>query len=276
MKKIYILPNLFTTASLFCGFLAITYIYHNKIDFALWAILGAIFFDGLDGKIARLTGTSSSFGMNYDSLSDLVSFGVAPGFLVYRLANSWHNKAALAASVLYVICAALRLARFNVQARTEESQVFVGLPSPAAAGLLLSAIMVYRSHEWLVIQRTLPIIAVLMACLMVSKIPYFNLKRAHLERRRPFNTLVMLVLITGLMIVFSDYYAILIFAFFAMYVGIGIAVYIRIPLWKIPMLQAYLPAKNLLPQPHGDRHPHLPLHPETTSSQITSPVSHGK
>lgn len=272
MRKIYVLPNLFTTASLFSGFLALTYIYHDKLEYAVWAVFFAILFDGLDGKIARLTGTSSSFGVNYDSLSDLVSFGVAPGFMVYRLANSWHNKAALAASVLYVICAALRLARFNVQVRAEESQAFVGLPTPASAGMLLSIIMVYHSHEWIFIQRTLPIIAVLLACLMVSKVPYFSIKRAHLERRRPFNTLVALVLMTGLLIVFSDYYDILISLLFASYVVIGIATYLRIPVWKLPILQAYIPSRDI-PQPHRM---HTHAHSQSTSSHNSSTELHGK
>jgi CDP-diacylglycerol--serine O-phosphatidyltransferase len=266
MRKIYILPNLFTTASLVCGFLALTFVYHNKIDFAVWAVLFAILFDGLDGKIARLTGTSSSFGVNYDSLSDLVSFGVAPGFIIYKLANSWHNKAALAASVLYVICGALRLARFNVQVRTEESQAFVGLPIPGAAGMLLSTVMVYRYHEWLFIQRTLPLLAVLLACLMVSKIPYFSLKRAHLERRRPFNTLVGIVLLTSLLIVFSDYYDILILISFAGYVVIGIAAYLHVPVWKLPLLQAYIPPVYLPPAQQAALHPHSHNQPSTSSS----------
>ncbi|MFB3896535.1 MAG: CDP-diacylglycerol--serine O-phosphatidyltransferase [bacterium] len=274
MRKIYILPNLFTTASLISGFIALTYIYHNKIEYAIWAVFVAILFDGLDGKIARLTGTSSSFGVNYDSLSDLVSFGVAPGFLVYRLANSWHNKAALAASVLYVICTALRLARFNVQVHSEESKEFVGLPSPAAAGMLLAVVMVYHGREWILIQRSLPLIAVLLACLMVSKIPYFSLKRAHLERRRPFNTLVALVLITGLLIVFSDFADVLILGFFTMYVAIGIAVYVRIPVWKLPILQAYIPSPEMQ---HSSRiHPHTAGHQQPTTSHTSSPEIHGK
>jgi CDP-diacylglycerol---serine O-phosphatidyltransferase len=274
MRKIYILPNLFTTASLISGFIALTYIYHNKIEYAIWAVFFAILFDGLDGKIARLTGTSSSFGVNYDSLSDLVSFGVAPGFLVYRLANSWHNKAALAASVLYVICAALRLARFNVQVRSEESHEFVGLPSPAAAGMLLAVVMVYHGREWIFIQRTLPLIAVILACLMVSKIPYFSLKRAHLERRRPFNTLVALVLMTGLLIVFSDYADVLILGFFTIYVAIGIAVYLRVPVWKLPILQAYIPSPEM--QHQHRMHPHTPGHPQSPSPHSSSSELHGK
>lgn len=274
MRKIYILPNLFTTASLFSGFLAITFVYHDKVDFAVWAILFAILFDGLDGKIARLTGTSSNFGINYDSLADLVSFGVAPGFIIYKLANSWHNKAALAASVLYVICSALRLARFNVQVRAEESQAFVGLPTPGAAGMLLSAVMVYRSHEWIFIQRTLPLIAVLLACLMVSKIPYFSLKRAHLERRRPFNTLVVMVLITGLLIVFSDYYDTLILIFSTTYVVIGIAAYLRVPVWKLPFLYAYIPPVYM-PHPHYAPG-HIHTHSHAPSSTTSSTQNHGE
>ncbi|MDI6783346.1 MAG: CDP-diacylglycerol--serine O-phosphatidyltransferase, partial [bacterium] len=264
--------NLFTTASLFCGFLALTYVYHNKIDYAVWAIFFAILFDGLDGKIARLTGTSSSFGVNYDSLSDLVSFGVAPGFIIYQLANSWNNKAALAASVLYVICGALRLARFNVQVRSEESQAFVGLPIPGAAGMLVATVMLYRSHEWILIQRTLPLLAVLLACLMVSKIPYFSLKRAHLERRRPFNTLVVMVLLTGLLIVFSDYYAILILVCFASYVVIGIAAYVHVPVWKLPFLQAYAPPVYLA----KSQQPPLPPHAHSHSQPASSSHLHGK
>lgn len=245
MRKVYILPNLFTTGNLFCGFLALTFILTGKAQAALFSIFIAILLDGLDGKIARATKSFSSFGLNYDSLADLVSFGAVPALLVYQLTKNSHNKIALAGSALYIICAALRLARFNVQAKYEESKNFLGLPTPASAGLLLSLILFYQKYKWQFVFRSLPFVSVILACLMVSKIPYFNLKQAQLNRKKPFNYLVSAVLILGILIIFLEFFTILLLVIFLGYTLLGIAFSLRIPVWKVPILSRYI-----LP-PHG-------------------------
>ena len=132
-RGVYILPNLVTTGSLFAGFYGIVATMNGNYNLAAWFILISAIFDGLDGKVARLTGTTSRFGVEYDSLADLVAFGVAPGLLMYAWALKPFGKLGWLAAFLYVVCGALRLARFNVQVDTVESKRFVGLPIPAAA-----------------------------------------------------------------------------------------------------------------------------------------------
>ena len=240
-KRIYLLPNLFTTMSLFCGFLALVFDLNDKLEYCIWAVLIAVIFDGLDGKIARMTGTTSSFGLQYDSLSDLVSFGVVPAIVVYKLAHEIGVRIALAACAMYVICGALRLARFNVQVKSEESQGFVGMPIPGAAGMLLSSIMVYERYQWTYMVKWTPMLAFILGLLMVSKIPYMSLKKARLDQKRPFNSLVAVVLVIGILIMASDYHEILIFSLFALYTLLGIATALRIPVWKLPGIGYYIP-----------------------------------
>ena len=132
-RGVYILPNLFTTASLFAGFFSIILAFKGQFDMAAWAILVGAAMDGLDGKVARLTGTASQFGIEYDSLADDVTFGVAPGLLAYAWQLHNFGRLGLAVAFLFCGCAALRLARFNVGVSTTSKRFFVGLPSPACA-----------------------------------------------------------------------------------------------------------------------------------------------
>ncbi len=205
MKKIYILPNLFTTASLFCGMLAITNIIVGDFETACLLILISAILDMLDGKIARLTKTQTSFGLNYDSLSDLVAFGVAPGVLIFAWLRSLSPdggiRLAAGVATLYPICGALRLARFNVQVVREEKKYFIGLPIPAAAGAVVSTFLAFWKQdmfgEWEphVFLRFLPFFFVGVSCLMVSNIPYMSLKHIDLEKRKPFDYLVMIIIL---------------------------------------------------------------------------------
>ena len=135
-RGVYLLPNLVTTGGLFAGFYGIVATMKGDYQLAAWFILISAVFDALDGKVARLTGTTSRFGVEYDSLVDLVSFGVAPGLLMYSWALQPFGKFGWLAAFLYVVCGALRLARFNIQVNTVESRRFVGLPVPAAAGMV--------------------------------------------------------------------------------------------------------------------------------------------
>lgn len=210
MRKIYILPNLFTTASLFCGLLAIIHIFEAHYELACTLILVSIVMDTLDGRIARLTRTQSAFGLNYDSLSDLVAFGVAPAMLIFTwlqaISDSSSYRVATGVSILFAICGALRLARFNVQVVREERKKFLGLPIPAAAGTVVATFLaLWRSGlllEWenSLIFRFSPLVIIGLSCLMVSNIPYPSWKRIDLERRKPFDYLVSIIIIICLIV----------------------------------------------------------------------------
>lgn len=195
-RGIYILPNLFTSASLFSGFYAIISAVEGRFETAALAVLLSCLCDGLDGKVARFTRSTSDFGTEYDSLSDLVAFGVAPGVLVYLWALSPLGRFGLLASFTFVICGALRLARFNVQKATVGLAYFRGLPIPAAACILASLILV---EPLLGPGRPFPPgvilgLVYLLSFLMVSTLPYFSFKELHLKEARPFNVLVGVIL----------------------------------------------------------------------------------
>ncbi|MFH0809403.1 MAG: CDP-diacylglycerol--serine O-phosphatidyltransferase [Pseudomonadota bacterium] len=195
-KGVAILPNLFTSANLFCGFYSI--IASVKGDFypAAVAILVALVMDGLDGKVARFTRTSSRFGVEYDSLADLVSFGVAPAMLAFMWALMPVGRLGWLAAFLFVACGALRLARFNTQVDTVDKGRFVGLPIPAAAAVVATGVILAGDYD-LAIEPQIPVLAALygLSFLMVSTIPYQSFKSYDPLKRRPFNTLVAALLI---------------------------------------------------------------------------------
>lgn len=181
----YLLPNLFTTGGLFAGFYAIIAASQDKFTHACVAVFVAALLDGLDGRVARLTNTQSEFGVQYDSLADLVSFGMAPAMLMYHWALQYmHLEGATAgrlgwlAAFLYAACAALRLARFNSQVGVVDKRWFIGLASPAAAAVMVS--LVWTLHDYDVAGRGLRYVAlavtVLVALLMVSNIRYTSFK----------------------------------------------------------------------------------------------------
>lgn len=194
MKKVYLLPNLFTTANLFCGVASITMAAQGEFVLAAWFLFASMFFDVLDGLVARLTHSTSYFGVQYDSLSDVISFGVAPGWLIYSLALSDMGRVGTALIFVYIACAALRLARFNSQINAEEKSVFTGLPTPAAAGVLASIVLLlneYTLMEWV---RFVPIVMIGVSYLMVSRIRYPSIKRVNVKGRQPFFYLVGAIL----------------------------------------------------------------------------------
>ena len=202
-KGVYLLPNLFTTAGLMCGFYSAVATIEGEYRVAAIAILVALIFDALDGRIARMTKTSSRFGAEYDSLSDLVAFGVAPGLLVYRWAlDPWQAWGWLAAAS-YVVCGALRLARFNVQIGIIDKQSFVGLPIPAAAAVIATTIMMYyylggagatSKHV------TLLLLIYLLAGLMISTFRYVSFKDLKLRDRQPFGLFIAAIVLLQLTI----------------------------------------------------------------------------
>jgi len=150
MKKIYILPNLITTANLVCGFLSMIRSIQGDFVHATWLIVVAAIFDSLDGRVARMAKATSAFGVQYDSLSDLTSFGIAPAIMLYTYALQGLDRFGISVAAFYAICAALRLARFNVSAEekdpTKLSKIrkgyFQGMPSPASAGIIVSSVMI--------------------------------------------------------------------------------------------------------------------------------------
>lgn len=197
-KGIYLLPNLLTTGNLFSGFYAIIAVLNETYFLAALAILMAMVFDVLDGQAARLTKTTSRFGVEYDSISDMVSFGVAPGLLIYGWALSHYGRIGWIAAFLLVVCGALRLARFNVSAGSHDGRHFIGLPIPAAAGVIASLI-VFDHHVLQMGSEVKPflILALIysLAFLMVSTFKYRSFKDFNRRGRKPFHVLVSAILV---------------------------------------------------------------------------------
>lgn len=194
-KGIYILPNLFTLANLSLGFYSIICSLQEKFEVASYIILFAMLFDVLDGKIARLTNTTSRFGVEFDSLADLVSFGVAPSIMLYTFTLQRFGRIGWLLALLFVVGGALRLARFNVQSTGSEKSNFTGLPIPAAAGVMSCYILVALERHWIGHKIFLPIMIILISYLMVSNLTYISFKNFNLSKRKPFSVLITMALI---------------------------------------------------------------------------------
>ncbi len=219
-KGIYILPNLVTTGSLFAGFYSlVSTLNGNYSTAAVWIFISAIC-DGLDGKVARMTGTTSKFGVEYDSLADLVAFGVTPGLMMYAWALKPFGRLGWLAAFLFVVCGALRLARFNVQVNTVESKRFVGLPIPGAASMVAATVLLFHHFGWPSSYKQVAIISLiyLLAFLMVSNVRYYSFKDPALIKRQPFGFLLLAVV---LLIVVVAEPVLMIFAIMLMYVLSG-------------------------------------------------------
>ncbi len=196
-RGIYVLPNLVTTASLFSGFFAIMEAFAGNFTLAALAILASLIFDGLDGKIARATKTVSPFGVEYDSLCDLVAFGVAPAVLIYMWGLQALDRLGFLAAFLFIACGALRLARFNVQVEEVGTSHFVGLPIPAAASFVATGVLAWQqvfpgppANAWPVV-----IAMFILSFLMVSNIHYLSFKELGLSKLKSFNWLVACLLV---------------------------------------------------------------------------------
>ena len=204
-RGIYLLPNLFTTAALFAGFFAIVQAMNHKFELAAVAIFIAMVMDGLDGRVARMTNTTSAFGAEYDSLSDMVSFGVAPALIMYVWALAPLKKLGWIAAFLYCACAALRLARFNTKLDDpfQDKRFFQGLPCPAAAALLAGFVWVANEYQisgreiffgviemkWLAAAIT-----IFAAGSMVSDLKFYSGKDINLKESVPFVAILAIVL----------------------------------------------------------------------------------
>lgn len=199
-KGIYLLPNLLTTMALFAGYYAIVAAMKGYFEIAAIAIFVAMIADGLDGRVARLTNTQSAFGAQYDSLSDLVSFGIAPSLVIYSWSLFHLGKIGWLAAFLYTAATALRLARFN-SVEVDDKQYFHGLPSPSAAGIIASIVWMGSNYEvdGFVVSIPIAILTIIVAGLMVSGVRYSSFKTIDFKGRVPFFTVVVAVfLIAGI------------------------------------------------------------------------------
>ncbi|EWC40746.1 CDP-diacylglycerol--serine O-phosphatidyltransferase [Stutzerimonas stutzeri] len=221
-RGIYLLPNLFTTANLFAGFFSIITAINGNFYVAAATVFVAMVLDSLDGRVARLTNTQSAFGAEYDSLSDMVAFGLAPAVLAYEWALSELGNVGLTVAFIYVACAALRLARFNTQIGKVDKRWFIGLASPAAAGVVAGWVWaVWALDEAGISGGDLPLVLVMLfalmvaaaGLLMVSNIKYYSFKDLDLKGRVPFVAILVVVLVFA--VVFSDPPRILLLIFLA-------------------------------------------------------------
>ncbi|NCT66825.1 MAG: CDP-diacylglycerol--serine O-phosphatidyltransferase [Rhodanobacteraceae bacterium] len=206
-RGIYLLPNLFTTGAMFAGFYAIVAAIGGRYSEAAIAVFVAAILDGLDGRVARLTGTQSEFGVQYDSLSDLVSFGLAPALVMYtwslsalKAYGSGWGKLGWSAAFIYAACAALRLARFNTQVGVVDKRYFQGLASPAAAGLCMSFVWAIEDKGLFGLAAAdmdfvTPVVAIVAGLLMVSRVRYFSFKTWPRSDRVPFFWIPLVVLV---------------------------------------------------------------------------------
>lgn len=226
-RGIFLLPNLFTTAAMFAGFYAIIAAMNGLFETAAIAVFIAGLLDGLDGRVARMTNTQSAFGAEFDSLSDMVSFGVAPALIVYmwsldelREVSVFMGKLGWMAAFIYATGAALRLARFNTQVGTADKRYFQGLASPAAAAVVMGLVWICEIHHIAGADVTyLALVMTLTAgLLMVSKFSYYSFKDLDIREKVPFVTLLAFILI---FVTLSLRPAVVLFSFFFLYMASG-------------------------------------------------------
>jgi len=204
-RGVYILPTLFTLGNVFCGFLAMEVSTHGAFDKACMLLFLAAILDGLDGRVARLTGSTSAFGEQLDSLSDVISFGMAPAFIVYRWALSDFDRLGLTVSFLFLVCGACRLARFNVQIHVVDKRFFVGLPIPSAAGALIGLIWVLPDP--LPTERAKAVfllVTLVLSYLMISTIKYRSFKDVDLKSKRTALLVPLIAAILGLLLFLQE------------------------------------------------------------------------
>ena len=186
-RGIYLLPTLFTVGNIFCGFWSLVLIFRGNLELAAILIIVAGVLDGMDGRIARLTGTTSPFGLEFDSIADMVSFGVAPAMLAYVWALSALGRTGLLLSFLFAVCVAMRLARFNIQASMADKRFFAGLPCPSAGAYLACVAFAFPTP---VDTRPVAIMVAALVCclglLMISRLRYYSFKDFDLRSRRSY------------------------------------------------------------------------------------------
>lgn len=234
---IYVLPNLLTTGNMFFGFMSILKTIQGDYLMASYAIVTAAVFDLLDGRVARMTNSTSKFGAEYDSLSDLVSFGVAPGLMLYYWSLQAFGRAGYLLSFFYIACGALRLARFNVQIGEESNTHFSGLPIPMAAGISAGSVMAFQDLGWEANGNKLILFTTfLLGFVMVSNFPYRSFKDLDLRKKMPFRSLVLGVLVFAIIAYRPE---VMIFVLFLTYAGLG-AIFGILRIGRQPKKNPYL------------------------------------
>ncbi len=201
-KSVYLLPNSITSLSLLSGFMAIIWASAGRFETAALAIIFSALMDGLDGKVARLTNTASEFGIQYDSLADLVAFGVAPSLLMWHWQLHSYERIGIAICFIFTACTALRLARFNVSTAVTNKKFFIGLPSPAAGcsaiSLVFFAQFIPSGLSGIIAPLTL-VFTLILGILMVSRVRYYSFKEYAFLRAHPFSSLVTTILLIALL-----------------------------------------------------------------------------
>lgn len=223
-KGIYILPNLFTLAALFGGFYAVVMAMNGRFDMAAVGVFSAMVLDSLDGRVARMTNTQSAFGEQMDSLSDMVSFGAAPALIAYEWALKGLGRWGWIAAFVYCACAALRLARFNVNTAVVDKRYFQGLPSPAAAALVTGFIWIMTEAEIRGPEVAWPTFALALyaGLTMVTNVPFYSFKDVHMKKSVPFAVIVLIAL--GIAVI-NIHPPTVLFGLFVVYGLSGYAVY---------------------------------------------------
>ncbi|MEO8628747.1 MAG: CDP-diacylglycerol--serine O-phosphatidyltransferase [Betaproteobacteria bacterium] len=247
---IYWLPNAITTMALFAGFYAIVQAMNNRFGLAAVAIFVAMVLDGMDGRVARLTHTQSPFGAEFDSLSDMVSFGAAPSLVIYEWALKGMGKLGWVAAFVYCACAALRLARFNTNIDVVDKRYFQGLPSPAAAGLIAGFVWTMQAFDIdpEAIRWGAWVLAMFGGLTMVSNVPFYSGKDINLRKAVPFSAVVLIVLMVVAIFQVVDNLPELLFLLFVIYAVSGYVMlvikYVRRTRRKPPLLPPEPPAAS--------------------------------
>ena len=200
---LYVLPNLFTASSIFVGVISIVEASKGHFVLASWLILLALIFDGLDGRIARMTNTTSQFGVEFDSLADIISFGIAPAMILYFFIGHEFGRFGILVSALYVIFGAIRLARFNISTAKTDPNVFIGLPIPTAAIFISMWILLFHKYALEDYSIVLLFLALGVAILMVSNFRYPSFKKVKLDKPMVFKTMIIAVILASLLYLFS-------------------------------------------------------------------------
>ncbi len=214
---ILVLPSMFTTGNLFCGFYSVIRSFNHDFEKAAYAIILAGIFDLLDGRVARITKSTSQFGLEYDSIADVVSFGIAPAILAYVWVLQPFGNVGFAAAFFFAACGALRLARFNTITNELPKSYFLGLPIPAAANMVAAAAILYHSFHFDYPQEIMLVAMFALGLLMVSSIRYRSFKDFDLRHRRSFFQLVLLVLLLAVAAVRPEITLSIIFGYYVLW-----------------------------------------------------------
>lgn len=244
-RSAYLLPNMITTLSMFAGFLCMVWAVQGRYEAACFAILASALLDGLDGKVARLTHTSSEFGVQYDSLADAVAFGIAPALLVWQWQLIHFGNVGVACAFFYAACGVLRLARFNITSGMTGKRFFIGLPIPAA-GCTMSTLVFFaaafpQSMEGFLTWLSL-FLAIFLGVLMVSRVRYFSFKEYDFIRAHPVRCLVALFFLLSLLMSEPRIFS---FIFCLLYIASGLVyTYILLPKRDRRLMRTFMPKKE--------------------------------